>query len=81
MGWLNYTTNRTVPIGITVQPNNGATNGTDLSLAGEVGYDFHTGFLTHGPVAGFILQQVVGRWFHGDRQLHKLVVRQPNTQF
>ena len=45
-----------------MQPNNGATNGTDLSLAGEVGYDFHTGFLTHGPVAGFILQQV---WVDG----------------
>lgn len=62
VGWLNYTTDRTVPIGVTMQPNNGATNGTDLSLAGEVGYDFHTGFLTHGPVAGFILQQV---WVDG----------------
>ncbi len=56
--WLGYDTNRTVPIGITMQPNNGTTNGYDLSLAGEVGYDFHYGRLTHGPVAGFILQQV-----------------------
>ena len=58
IGVGDFNTNRQVPIGITVQPNNGSTIGTDLSLAGELGYDFHTGFLTHGPVAGFILQQV-----------------------
>lgn len=56
VGFLNDTTNRQVPIGITVQPNNGTTNGTDFSLAGEVGYDLHSGFITHGPIAGFILQ-------------------------
>jgi outer membrane lipase/esterase len=57
--WLGFNTNRTVPIGITVQPNNGATTGDDLSLAGEVGYNFHSGIVTHGPVAGFILQQAM----------------------
>lgn len=56
--WLDDTTNRTVPIGITLQPNSGSTSGYDLSLAGEVGYDFHAGPVTHGPVAGLILQQV-----------------------
>lgn len=55
--WLGYDTNRTVPIGITTQTNNGSTNGDDLSLAAEIGYDFHSGFVTHGPVAGLILQQ------------------------
>jgi outer membrane lipase/esterase len=55
--WLGYDTNRPVPIGITTQPNNGSTNGDDLSLAGEIGYDFHSGAITHGPVAGLILQQ------------------------
>ena len=55
--WLGYDTNRTVPIGITVQANNGSTNGDDLSLAAEVGYDFHTGAVTQGPVASLILQQ------------------------
>jgi outer membrane lipase/esterase len=58
VGVLQDNTNRQVPIGITVQSNNGSTYGTDLSLAGELGYDLHTGFLTHGPVVGFILQQV-----------------------
>lgn len=54
---LGYDTNRTVPIGITNQTNTGSTNGYDLSLAGEIGYDFHTGVVTHGPIAGLILQQ------------------------
>jgi outer membrane lipase/esterase len=59
VGWLNFSTNRPVPIGITVQPNNGSTFGTDLSLAGEVGYEFHAGAIAHGPVAGFIVQQAM----------------------
>ena len=57
VGLLHDTTDRQVPIGITVQPNNGSTGGVDLSLAGEVGFDFHAGVITHGPVAGLILQQ------------------------
>ena len=56
-GFLNFNTNRTVPIGITVQPNNGSTWGNDLSLAAEGGYEFHAGPIAHGPVAGFIVQQ------------------------
>ena len=56
-GWLGFSTNRPVPIGITVQPNNGSTNGTDLSIAAEGGPEFHAGSLAHGPVAGFIVQQ------------------------
>jgi len=55
--WLGYDTNRLAPIGITVQANNGSARGDDLSLAAEVGYDFHTGAVTHGPIAGVILQQ------------------------
>ena len=42
-----------------MQPNNGTTDGYDLSLAGEVGYDLHFGPVTHGPVGGFILQQAM----------------------
>jgi len=65
-GWLHDTSDRQVPIGITIQPNNGTTNGYDLSLAGEFGYEFHMPILighgdkaafAHGPVVGLILQQ------------------------
>ena len=55
--WLGYDTNRLAPIGITIQANDGSTRGNDLSLAAELGFDFHTGSVTHGPVAGLILQQ------------------------
>ncbi len=57
VGLLAYTTNRPVPIGITEQPNNGSTLGSELALAAEGGYEFHTGPIAHGPVAGLILQQ------------------------
>jgi outer membrane lipase/esterase len=57
-GALSDSTDRLVPIGITVQPNLGSTSGSDVSIAGEVGYDFRTGFLTHGPLVGLIVQRV-----------------------
>ena len=63
VGLLNFNTNRPVPIGITVQPNNGSTSGADLSLAGEGGYEFHIGPVAHGPVAGFIVQQATVNGF------------------
>ncbi len=49
---------RSVPIGITVQPNNGSTNGSNISLALETGYNFVQGQLTHGPLAGVLLQRI-----------------------
>ncbi|WP_375785655.1 autotransporter outer membrane beta-barrel domain-containing protein [Bradyrhizobium sp. Pha-3] len=78
-GALRDTVNRQIPLGITQQSNQGSTTGTNISFAGEIGYDFTHSFgdtpaatrlsykaparpaaleLTHGPVAGVILQQV-----------------------
>lgn len=57
-GSLRDSVNRVVPIGITRQSNTGATDGSDLSLAAEIGSDLVTGWLTHGPIAGIILQKV-----------------------
>lgn len=79
-GALRDTVNRQVPLGTSIQSNQGSTNGSNISFAGEVGYDFGVPFgpapakaalsykapvtaaepivLTHGPVAGIILQQV-----------------------
>ena len=56
-GRLDYTVNRNVPIGITLQFNNGRTSGNNWSLATEGGYKFTAGPLTHGPVAGIALQR------------------------
>ena len=57
-GTISYDVKRTVPVGITVQDNAGATSGSDISLAGDVGYNFIFGRVTYGPLAGMTLQQV-----------------------
>lgn len=57
-GHLSYDVNRNVPIGISIQNNTGSTSGGDWSAAFQGGYKFWTGGLTHGPVAGFIYQNV-----------------------
>jgi outer membrane lipase/esterase len=57
-GALDYDVNRIVPIGITLQNNNGKTGGFDVSVAFQGGYDFVFGALTHGPVAGMNWQHV-----------------------
>ena len=57
-GALRYDVNRIVPIGITMQGSNGVTNGSNVSLAAQAGYDFVNGAWTHGPVAGLTWQQV-----------------------
>ncbi len=57
-GGLSYDVNRIVPIGITLQSTTGATDGSNISVAGQAGYDFIHGMWTHGPVAGLTWQQV-----------------------
>jgi outer membrane lipase/esterase len=61
-GGLRYDVNRTVPIGIATVANNGSTNGSNVSFAAEVGYDLQMASaalpVTHGPVAGIVLQQI-----------------------
>jgi outer membrane lipase/esterase len=58
-GHLDYTVNRTVPIGITLQYNNARTSGRSWSVATEGGYKFKAGpRITHGPVAGIALQRI-----------------------
>lgn len=43
-GTIHDTVDRQIPLGITLQSNQGSTSGTDVSLAGEVGYDFSHSF-------------------------------------
>jgi outer membrane lipase/esterase len=57
-GHLRYDLNRLVPIGITIQPNAGATSGSNTSFSATTGWDFVNGPWTHGPVAGVLLQRV-----------------------
>ncbi len=57
-GHLDYAVNRTVPIGITLQFNNGNTSGHNWSVAAEGGYKFRNGAVTHGPVVGLTAQRI-----------------------
>jgi outer membrane lipase/esterase len=57
-GALDYDVNRIVPIGITLQNNNGKTSGSNISVAFQGGYDFVYGALTHSPLAGLTWQHV-----------------------
>jgi outer membrane lipase/esterase len=57
-GHLNYNVNRNVQIGTAILNNSGSTSGNDWSAAIQGGYKFWTNALTHGPIAGFIHQDV-----------------------
>jgi outer membrane lipase/esterase len=57
-GALDYDVNRIVPIGISLQNNNGKTSGSNISVAFQGGYDFVYGALTHSPLAGLTWQHV-----------------------
>jgi outer membrane lipase/esterase len=57
-GYIDDQVDRIVPIGIAQIANTGSTNGSNLSLAAEGGYNFASGAVTHGPLAGMLLQRV-----------------------
>ncbi len=57
-GTIKFDIARNVPVGITIQNDTASTSGANISFSGEAGYDFKAGALTHGPVAGMIVQQV-----------------------
>lgn len=57
-GYIDDRVDRVVPIGITQIANTGSTDGSNISLAAEGGYNFASGPITHGPLAGLLLQRV-----------------------
>ncbi|HXD46808.1 MAG TPA: autotransporter domain-containing protein [Pseudolabrys sp.] len=57
-GMSRYKVDRPVQIGVTTQPNTGTTNGTNVSLAFETGYDLVSGKIEHGPVGGMRFQHI-----------------------
>jgi outer membrane lipase/esterase len=57
-GYIDDNVDRIVPVGIAQIANTGATNGSNTSLAAEGGYNFQNGAVTHGPLAGMLLQRV-----------------------
>jgi len=57
-GTIKYDIARSVPIGITVPHNAASARGSNISFAGDAGYNFKSGAFTHGPVVGMTLAQV-----------------------
>jgi outer membrane lipase/esterase len=57
-GRLDYDITRLIPMGIVTREVDGSTDGTNWSVASQVGYDFKWAGLTHGPVAGLTYQHV-----------------------
>jgi outer membrane lipase/esterase len=55
-GALTDSVNRQVPLGITMQSNQGSTDGTNISLAAETGYYFRTAVGTVPAAAGMALK-------------------------
>lgn len=55
-GSLHDTVNRQVPIGISIQSNQGSTNGTNISFAAEGGYSFQTGVGALSAASGRFLK-------------------------
>jgi outer membrane lipase/esterase len=51
-GSLKYDVNRVVKLGIAFDSNSASTHGRNFSFAALTGYDFNSGAVTHGPVAG-----------------------------
>jgi len=56
--WLNLEVTRQVPLATTTRRHQGETDARNLTAALDVGWDFHQGDLSHGPVAGIALQRI-----------------------
>lgn len=50
---LNNNTNRVAPIGITSFSNAARVNGDNATIALQMGYNFDTGVINHGPIIGY----------------------------
>ena len=67
-GYIDDQVDRIATIGIAPIANTGSTTGSNLSLAAEGGYNFVSGAVTHGPLAGVLLQRVyIGGYTESDQ--------------
>ena len=57
-GNLDYALHRRVPLGLSALTAHGDTQGRDLSVQLEGGYEFSVGMLAHGPFLGLVAQDV-----------------------
>ena len=55
---IDFDIERQVPLGPMLRTHAGSTDGTNLTLAVQGGWDFGEGALRHGPVLGLVAQQI-----------------------
>ena len=55
---IDFDIERQVPLGPALRTHAGSTDGTNLTLAVQGGWDFGEGALRHGPVLGLVAQQI-----------------------
>ena len=55
---IDFDIERQVPLGPMLRTHAGSTDGTNLTLAVQGGWDFGDGALRHGPVLGLVAQQI-----------------------
>lgn len=56
--WLDYDIQRDIVLGPGVRTHHGSANGSNLTAAGNVGWTFGHGKLSHGPVLGLVSQKI-----------------------
>ncbi len=56
--WLDFDIQRDIVLGPSVRTHYGATDGSNLTTAANVGWTFTQGKLSHGPVLGLVSQQI-----------------------
>lgn len=56
--WLNYESSRKVVLGTFSSSEQGETRGGQFGVKGQVGYNFVSGNLVHGPLAGLAWERV-----------------------
>ncbi len=56
--WLDFESNRSIALGPFATSERGDTGGRQLAAKGQVGYNFNTGRLVHGPLAALSWERV-----------------------
>ncbi|TBR13539.1 MAG: autotransporter domain-containing protein [Lysobacter sp.] len=80
-GRLNYNVDRDVQLGIATRRHHGEAGGRNLTAGIQGGWEFGSGALRHGPVAGVLLQQIRIDGFAEDQPALSTSLAYPSQTF
>lgn len=66
MAWLDYDTTRNLPIGPALIRQNGETKAFQYGFKTQVGYNFRSGSIVHGPLASLAYENVTVKGYEED---------------